>query len=373
MRTKALLGCALTLLILHSVQAATYRLHTVHSGSVASRVRVTNLSDTSGTIEITGFDDRGERYGPVELELEARAAVVLLTRELENSAPDKGLRDGLGDGSGQWQLELTTELEIGAMSFKGGVLSDPLSSAEPVPERALPERFLWAHQFVDKGVRRFLTRNLLSPDKPPVRFNYGGRQHELLSAYDWRPHDEVQGVELGWGDFEYPHAEAEPWTRFGGHLDYTAFAVQYGTIAGEHDQHAYVIGHQTRCNGWANSTDLLPPIGTEWVGAIVFVAPGKDNIGYGPISFKVDSFLPREHGASSVNLAGTFSIYTAENQDSPALSDIEFSFTPTDDIGGEQGGSFFGPGCAEIGGFIDPYFAFGARRVEAVDAAKPSE
>ena len=30
---------------------------------------------------------------------------------------------GLGDGSGQWQLELTTDLEIAAVAFKAGVLS----------------------------------------------------------------------------------------------------------------------------------------------------------------------------------------------------------------------------------------------------------
>lgn len=79
-----------------SAEAATYKLHTVHSGDVKGRVRITNLSDTYGLVEILGFDDQGEEYGPVELELEARASVVLFTSELEEGAPDKGLVDGLG-------------------------------------------------------------------------------------------------------------------------------------------------------------------------------------------------------------------------------------------------------------------------------------
>ena len=126
---KMLLCCAFIFLFTHAVHAATYALHTVHSGSVPSRVRIVNLSDAYGVVEIVGFDDQGEEYGPVELEIEANASVVLLTRELENGAPDKGLLDGLGNGSGQWQLQLNTDLKLGAVSFKGGVLSDVLSRA----------------------------------------------------------------------------------------------------------------------------------------------------------------------------------------------------------------------------------------------------
>ena len=129
--------------------------------SVPSRIRIVNLSDTYGVVEIVGFDDQGEEYGPVELELEAHASVVLLTRELENGAPDKGLPDGLGDGSGQWQLELTTDLEIGAVSFKGGVLSEVLSSAELSSDAALPSHFLRVNRLYDRQLSWRMSLGLL--------------------------------------------------------------------------------------------------------------------------------------------------------------------------------------------------------------------
>ena len=206
---KMFLCCALALLLFHTVQAATYTLHTVHSGSVSSSIRIINLSDTYGVIEIAGFDDQGEEYGPVELDIEAHASVVLLTRELENGAPDKGLMDGLGDRSGQWQLQLTTELQIAAVSFKSGVLSDVLSSAEEAGG-SLSEHFMWAHKLVDKGVSRTY---LLGTSQ-------GQRPHELLSAYSWTPLDEVDGVIIGEGDYESSQT-LDRWKRLGGRLEYS--------------------------------------------------------------------------------------------------------------------------------------------------------
>ena len=104
---RALLAFVVGGLLLASghLYGATYRLHTVHSGDVYSRIRIVNLSDRYGIVEILGFDNQGQEYGRVELELEAHASAILLTRELENGSPDKGLLDGLGNGSGQWQLE----------------------------------------------------------------------------------------------------------------------------------------------------------------------------------------------------------------------------------------------------------------------------
>ena len=62
--------------------------------------------------------------------------------------------------------------------------------------------------------------------------------HELLSAYDWIPHDEFEGVLFGWGDYQYED-DKDVWMRFSGHLDYSAFAVQYGLVDGELSLHAY--------------------------------------------------------------------------------------------------------------------------------------
>ena len=217
------LRCALALLLVQPAHAATYRLHPVQSGNVWSIIRIANLTDAAGSIEITGVDNTGERYGPVTLSMEPLATVLISTRQLERGAPEKGLYDGLGNGSGGWQLELTTDLEIGAVSFKSGPSSTVLGIAELIsdePAATLPPRFLWAHQLVDKGgnVRFFVggTDTILA---------YRQGLHELLSAYDWSPYETYEGVELGWGDYESP-TTGEMLKRFSGHLDYSAFAVQ---------------------------------------------------------------------------------------------------------------------------------------------------
>ena len=45
------------------------------------------------------------------------AAVRLNSSELEGGNADKGLPVGIGDGEGDWRLELTTGLEIEALAF----------------------------------------------------------------------------------------------------------------------------------------------------------------------------------------------------------------------------------------------------------------
>ena len=265
---KTSLYCVLILLMLHPVHAATYRLHTAHSGDVPSRVRIVNLSDHYGVVEIVGFDDQGEEYGPVELDIEAHASVVLLTQELEDGAPDKGLLDGLGDGSGQWQLELSTALEIGAVSFKSGVLSDVLSHTEP-KDGNLPEHFRWAHKLVDKG----LSTSGVDGN------NRGKGAHELLSAYSWEPLDEVHGVTVGEGDYEHP-STLDAWKRLGGRLEYSFFAVHYGMLDGAPRAQGYTAGHRSECR--------RPPEDAKYVGAAVFVSE-QGQFGYGVVNIETDT------------------------------------------------------------------------------------
>ena len=80
-------------------------------------VRIINRSSSAGTVEISAVDDSGTRFGPVDLSLDAMAAVRLNSSELEGGNADKGLPVGIGDGEGDWRLELTTELQIEALAF----------------------------------------------------------------------------------------------------------------------------------------------------------------------------------------------------------------------------------------------------------------
>ena len=82
-----------------------------------SLVRVVNRSATSGTVQITAFDDEGERFGPVSLALGARETVTITSRTLESGSAGIGLPVGIGDGRGSWRLEMATSLTIDALTY----------------------------------------------------------------------------------------------------------------------------------------------------------------------------------------------------------------------------------------------------------------
>ena len=80
-------------------------------------VRIDNRSDRTGTVRITAIDDTGERFGPVSLTLGARGAVNFRSRHLEQGNASKGLPVGVGDGEGDWRLELETGLDVVSYAY----------------------------------------------------------------------------------------------------------------------------------------------------------------------------------------------------------------------------------------------------------------
>ena len=68
-------------------------------------------------MQIHGIDDSGERFGPVTLEINAKATRHLNSDNLESGNDDKGLSQGLGDGDGNWRLELETTLDIEPLAY----------------------------------------------------------------------------------------------------------------------------------------------------------------------------------------------------------------------------------------------------------------
>ena len=61
-----------------------------------------NLSNQR--IQILGYDDAGEVYGPSWLEVANFAPVTFNSDDLEHGNVSKRLSPGLGDGSGDWRL-----------------------------------------------------------------------------------------------------------------------------------------------------------------------------------------------------------------------------------------------------------------------------
>ena len=81
-------------------------------------VRVVNLSETAGMVSIVAFDDGGRKHGPVTLSLDALQTRHFNSSDLEDGAASKGLPTGVGaPATGDWRLELSSELNINVLSY----------------------------------------------------------------------------------------------------------------------------------------------------------------------------------------------------------------------------------------------------------------
>lgn len=80
-------------------------------------VRIINLSERAGTVTIHAIDDSGRRFDPISLSLDAKATRHFNSDELRDGAPEKGLTEGIGDGDGNWRLELETKLDIEPLAY----------------------------------------------------------------------------------------------------------------------------------------------------------------------------------------------------------------------------------------------------------------
>ena len=84
-----------------------------------SLVRIINRSDQAGKVTIYAIDDTGERFGPVALQHGAKQARHLDSRQLEGGSGLIG-GEGVGDGEGNWRLELSTTLDITPLAYIRG-------------------------------------------------------------------------------------------------------------------------------------------------------------------------------------------------------------------------------------------------------------
>ena len=75
-------------------------------------VRVANLSATTGTAQVRGYDDAGTSYGPLTLQLPAGRTVHFNSDDWEEGGTDKGLEGAAGSGEGAWRLEFESALDL---------------------------------------------------------------------------------------------------------------------------------------------------------------------------------------------------------------------------------------------------------------------
>ena len=86
-------------------------------GTQQGFVRIVNRSDGAGAVRIVAIDDSGERFGPVSLSLAALETRHFNSNDLEDGHERRLPGSGIGDGEGDWRLELTTELDIEPLAY----------------------------------------------------------------------------------------------------------------------------------------------------------------------------------------------------------------------------------------------------------------
>ena len=120
--TVSRLFLAMVILLTHG-QAALAQIHhqipLVMSASNPAQgfVRIINYSDRTGTVRVHAIDDLGRRFGPISFSLGANETRHFNSQDLERGNPSKGLSADVGDGSGNWRLELETDLDIAPLAY----------------------------------------------------------------------------------------------------------------------------------------------------------------------------------------------------------------------------------------------------------------
>ena len=80
-------------------------------------IRIINRSDRSGRVTIVATDDSGNRSSSVTLSMGALETRHFNSGDLENGHERRLPGSGVGDGDGDWRLELTTDLEIEPLAY----------------------------------------------------------------------------------------------------------------------------------------------------------------------------------------------------------------------------------------------------------------
>ena len=129
-------------------------------------VRIANHSDRGGSVEIHAIDDSGRRFGPVSLLLGAGESTGFNSRDLEQGNPSRGIPGGVGEGSGDWRLELRTYLEIEARAYVRG--DGFLTSVHDVVEEVAPRADDLPRALLQPREQSFV-RELAAADQPRER------------------------------------------------------------------------------------------------------------------------------------------------------------------------------------------------------------
>ena len=80
-------------------------------------VRIVNRSRTDGTVQLTAIDDAGAAQDPIMLTIPSRRTLHFNSEDLEQGNPQKGFDEGIGEGAGDWRLELVSSLDLRPQAY----------------------------------------------------------------------------------------------------------------------------------------------------------------------------------------------------------------------------------------------------------------
>ena len=98
---------------IHSHRAAVF--NPASNVNQVSSLRLANPGDEDAEVTIVGIDGNGLRTEEIAVAVSAKASRTLTAQELEGGGA--GFEGSLGDGAGEWQLEIGADREIVAMSL----------------------------------------------------------------------------------------------------------------------------------------------------------------------------------------------------------------------------------------------------------------
>ncbi len=182
------------------------------SADAASKLRLTNRGAQALRANITGIDDTGlSPGGMVSVEIEADESVLLTAAELE--AGGSNLLGALGDGEGQWRLDIASDGDLAVMNLietsDGHLtnLSNATTTSVPAREVHVVDRFPSSSDICnEQGVVRIVNSTespalvRIEPNDstgwryPPLTLTLGANEAANLGTWDLELGNATKGL-----------------------------------------------------------------------------------------------------------------------------------------------------------------------------------
>ena len=137
-------------------------------------VRIVNRSNRGGRVTIRAIDDNGRRRGPVQLWIGARQTKHITSQQLEGGSGLVGER-GVGNGTGNWRLELETTLDIAPLAYILGADGFITTMHDTVRSEAMRHHVLAFNKAPASGRSSLAELRVINPSEDRANVTITGR------------------------------------------------------------------------------------------------------------------------------------------------------------------------------------------------------